>query len=162
MIVVADTSPICYLLLIGEIDLLPRLYGQVTIPHVVYEELAAPKSPPIIRNWIQQHPAWLEVQDVDCHKTGDFNDRDLDALDPGEIAAILLAEQSTTSLLIVDDLLGRQVAIARGISVTGLIGVLDAAAQQGLVDLPKAVIRLKATSFRISSVLVQSLLSKHN
>jgi len=35
MIVVSDTSPICYLLLIGEIELLPQLYGQVIIPRIV-------------------------------------------------------------------------------------------------------------------------------
>ena len=32
MIVVSDTSPIKYLLLIGQIDLLPRLFQQVIIP----------------------------------------------------------------------------------------------------------------------------------
>ena len=40
MIVVADTSPICYLLLIGGISLLPQLYGQVLIPQAVRQELA--------------------------------------------------------------------------------------------------------------------------
>jgi predicted nucleic acid-binding protein len=29
MIAVADTSPICYLILIGEIDLLPKIFGEV-------------------------------------------------------------------------------------------------------------------------------------
>jgi predicted nucleic acid-binding protein len=40
MIIVSDTSPICYLLLIGEIELLPQLYGQVLIPQAVQQELA--------------------------------------------------------------------------------------------------------------------------
>lgn len=35
MIVVSDTSPICYLLLINQIDILPTLYNSVTIPQVV-------------------------------------------------------------------------------------------------------------------------------
>ena len=39
MIVVSDTSPICYLLLIGEIELLPQLYSQVIIPRIVGQEL---------------------------------------------------------------------------------------------------------------------------
>jgi predicted nucleic acid-binding protein len=56
MIVVSDTSPICYLLLIGEIDILPQLYGQVIIPTTVYQELCDPKSPFLIRNWLQQIP----------------------------------------------------------------------------------------------------------
>jgi len=32
MIIVADTSPINYLVLIKEIEVLPRLYGKIVIP----------------------------------------------------------------------------------------------------------------------------------
>lgn len=32
MIAVADASPVCYLILIGEIDLLSRLFGGVLLP----------------------------------------------------------------------------------------------------------------------------------
>ncbi|MGF1491114.1 MAG: hypothetical protein ACFBSC_01395 [Microcoleaceae cyanobacterium] len=45
MIVVADTSPICYLVLIDQIGLLPRLYDQITIPDVVLRELQSPNAP---------------------------------------------------------------------------------------------------------------------
>ena len=39
MIVVADTSPLNYLVLIGQIDVLKHLYGQVLIPPAVLAEL---------------------------------------------------------------------------------------------------------------------------
>lgn len=39
MIVVADTSPINYLVLIEQIGILPKMYGRVVIPHTVREEL---------------------------------------------------------------------------------------------------------------------------
>jgi predicted nucleic acid-binding protein len=39
MIVIADTSPINYLLLIDQIDLLPRLFQQIVIPDVVRDEM---------------------------------------------------------------------------------------------------------------------------
>jgi len=39
MIVVADTSPVNYLVLIDEIDLLPIIFGKVLIPEAVMEEL---------------------------------------------------------------------------------------------------------------------------
>jgi predicted nucleic acid-binding protein len=35
MIVVADTSPINYLILIEEIDILPKMYGSVVVPQTV-------------------------------------------------------------------------------------------------------------------------------
>jgi predicted nucleic acid-binding protein len=39
MIVIADTSPLNYLVLIGEAEVLRRLYGQVVIPEAVLREL---------------------------------------------------------------------------------------------------------------------------
>jgi len=42
------------------------------------------------------------------------SDSDLDKLDPGEKAAIVLAEQQKADLIVIDDLLGRQVAKSRG------------------------------------------------
>jgi predicted nucleic acid-binding protein len=41
MVVVADTSPINYLVLIGQIDLLTRLYKRILIPPAVLAELKA-------------------------------------------------------------------------------------------------------------------------
>ena len=52
MIVVSDTSPICYLLLIDQINLLPRLYTQVIIPQAVCEELGAEESEVIFKFFI--------------------------------------------------------------------------------------------------------------
>jgi predicted nucleic acid-binding protein len=54
MIVVADTSPINYLILIGEIEILTKMYGRAVIPHAVREELLRPSAPEMVRNWISQ------------------------------------------------------------------------------------------------------------
>jgi predicted nucleic acid-binding protein len=40
MLVVADTSPVRYLVLVGAIDCLPKLYDAVVIPPAVRAELA--------------------------------------------------------------------------------------------------------------------------
>lgn len=45
-VVVADTSPIIYLVLIESIDLLRRLYRRVVIPEEVLRELSAPGRRP--------------------------------------------------------------------------------------------------------------------
>lgn len=156
MIVVADTSPICYLLLIGEIDLLPQLYGRVLIPQIVQQELADERSPAIVQAWINQPPSWLVIQTVNVP-----SDSDLDNLDPGERAAIVLAEQQGADLIIIDELSGRRVALSRQFRVTGLLGVLDEAARQNLIDLPGAIARLQQTTFRASLKLIESLLQQH-
>ncbi len=45
MIVVADNSPLHYLILIRQAELLRRLYGVVAIPDIVAMELRAARSP---------------------------------------------------------------------------------------------------------------------
>jgi predicted nucleic acid-binding protein len=56
MIVVADASPLHYLALIGQIDVLPILYGQVLIPPAVVVELSNPHTPPVVRQWAESLP----------------------------------------------------------------------------------------------------------
>ena len=52
MLVVADTSVFNYLLLLGQLPLLPTLYGQIIAPPVVLEvELPHPRSPVLVRAW---------------------------------------------------------------------------------------------------------------
>jgi len=51
MHVVADASPLRYLILIGHIDLLPTLFTQIIIPHAVLGELQRAQTPPVVRRW---------------------------------------------------------------------------------------------------------------
>jgi predicted nucleic acid-binding protein len=62
LIVVADTTPLNYLVLIDHIDLLPKLFEAVHIPTIVRDELAAAGAPQIVRDWITAPPAWLIVE----------------------------------------------------------------------------------------------------
>ncbi|HEV2914897.1 MAG TPA: hypothetical protein VGX92_16595, partial [Pyrinomonadaceae bacterium] len=64
MIVVADTSPINYLVLIGEIDSLPALYESVVIPEAVFNELQADETPEMVRAWAIKPPDWLTMSPV--------------------------------------------------------------------------------------------------
>ena len=42
MIVLSDTSPINYLILIGHIDILPTLFGQIVVPPAVHGHYIGP------------------------------------------------------------------------------------------------------------------------
>ena len=61
MVVVADTSPINYLVLISRIDLPASLYTRMLIPPAVLAELKHPVAPKIVRDWAYSAPVWLEV-----------------------------------------------------------------------------------------------------
>ncbi|KJH69649.1 DUF3368 domain-containing protein [Aliterella atlantica] len=156
MIVVSDTSPLCYLLLIDLIEVLPQLFERVIIPQKVRDELLAADAPEVVREWIFQPPDWLEVQTI----TGQF-DPALNQLDVGEQEAITLAIQLKVDLILLDDLAARCVATELQLEIVGLLGILGSAAEKGLIDFPRAITRLQQTSFRASSKLIDSLLQQY-
>jgi predicted nucleic acid-binding protein len=63
-----------------------------------------------------------------------------------------------TDLLLLDDWKARKLAQDRGLSITGLIGVLGMAIERSLVNPETAVERLRATTFRVSDHLLATLL----
>jgi len=106
-LVVADTGPINYLVLIGAIEVLPKLFQQVLVPAAVCNELSHADAPPPVRAFISKVPARLEIRpDPD---RGDDTAMDA-ALDEGERAAIALATSIGADLILMDDRAGVAVA----------------------------------------------------
>ena len=156
MKVVSNSSPICYLLLIGQIHLLPALFGHIHVPEAVCLELADEEAPDIVRNWIDHPPRWLKT-----HSISERPDSALDRLHMGERKAIVLAQQLAADLILLDEKAARGVASKAGLQVSGLLGVLDAAAARDMVDIAAAISHLTTTSFRASPRLLKSLLDRH-
>jgi predicted nucleic acid-binding protein len=155
MIVVADTSPINYLVLIGHIEILPHFYSRILIPPSVWKELQDRNTPDSVRNWVVQSPAWLEMRSL-CSEP----DPSLSFLDRGEREAIALAEELHAGRLIADDMLAREEAARRKLSVIGTLGVLRNAARSGLLHLPDALSKLQEASFYVAPNLIRSLLEE--
>jgi predicted nucleic acid-binding protein len=162
--VVSDTSPISYLVLIGREEVIAELYGEVLVPEAAYRELVHPRGPEVVRERISSSPSWMKVEasgsgeeelPLPKEKRGDLKE-----LDPGEREAILLAVREEAGLLLIDERAGRAVAGKFGITVTGTIGVLGAAAQKGLIDPARAAWDLRETTFRASADLYRWLLDK--
>lgn len=153
---IADTSPINYLIQIGQIELLPRLFERVMIPGTVQTELANSRAPLAVQRWIDNPPGWLEIPE-----TPDYAHLAAEGLDDGESAAIALAESRNAELLLIDDREGVRVATRRGLRTTGTLGVLDLAAAHGLVDFAAAITELERTNFRLPRALLMILLEKH-
>jgi predicted nucleic acid-binding protein len=155
MIVIADTTPLNYLVLIEQADLLPRLFGRVLIPPAVFEELQDTKTPEAIRIWIASRPSWLQIRQL--HLAPDAR---LDYLDAGEREAIALAEELKADQVLLDEAEGRQEASRRKLPFIGTLGVLRRAAQLDWIDLPSTLAQLQQTSFFVSAQLIQSLLDE--
>jgi predicted nucleic acid-binding protein len=151
LIVVADSSPLRYLIEIGAEELLLKLYGTVQIPREVLTELSRGKTPAMVRTWCNSAPAWLEVKVVTPNATLKFD------LGAGETAAIELALQSHADLLLIDDREAAGAAKSIGLNVTGTLGVLLAAHKEGLADGRNLFdLLLSATNFYRTSRLISS------
>lgn len=155
--VCADSSPLRYLILIGEARLLPLLYGNTLIPSIVFDELRHSRTPSMVREWIQDRAPWLHVAADEATVVLPLND-----LDPGELATIRLASHRGADLISMDD--RDAVRFTRehlGIAVLGTLGILDRAAELGLVELSGAIGRLRSTNSRVRPELVNTLFAKH-
>ncbi len=62
MIVVSDTSPLNYLILIKQDHVLPLLFSQLITTPEVLEEMRARGAQEAVREWASKPPVWLEVQ----------------------------------------------------------------------------------------------------
>jgi predicted nucleic acid-binding protein len=155
MAVVSNTSPLNYLILIGHAEILSTLYETVAIPHAVMDELTAASTPPSVREWALNQPAWLNVQ-----RPVDRVDSELEQIQIGERQAILLAKEIRPDFIILDDRKARRLAERRGLSVIGTLGVLTTAAEQGLMSFSEALEELKRTNFRVSPGLLESLVNR--
>jgi predicted nucleic acid-binding protein len=158
-LVVADTSPLNYLVLIEHIEVVHALFEKVFVPQVVRDELQHDETPESVRRWIAEPPSWIEI----VASSGQENDDPrLVRLDDGERAAIRVAVRIAAELLLMDDRDAVAVARSMGFAVTGTLGVLDLAARRGLVQLPDAVERLRNTSFRCRPDVFDALLARHS
>jgi predicted nucleic acid-binding protein len=157
MIVVADASPLNYLIQIQCETLLRELYGRVFVPAAVMEELRHPLAPSSVASWLLQVPSWIEVRVVRPQP-----DAALEVLDAGEREAIQLAQEQQADLLLIDERRGRMEARRRGISTTGTLGILLAAGKRELVDVESVFRRLiDDTSFRATQDVQENFLKQY-
>jgi predicted nucleic acid-binding protein len=150
MIVVSDTSPLNYLVLIEVVEVLPAIFGRVAVPPAVIEELQAPGAPDAVMAWIAAPPRWLEVRRPESSSMSL-------ALGRGEREAIRLASE-LSALCLIDDRKARREAERMGVRVTGLLGILAESRDRGLIDAEVVVERLTRTSFRASPALIAAIL----
>jgi predicted nucleic acid-binding protein len=155
-LIVADTSPLVYLVLIDHIEILPRLFDTVLLPDAVDAELRNPLAPAPVQVWASPLSSGIEVK----HVPNAPDDAALRPLGEGERAAIVLAFSIHADLVLIDERKGTRAAIDKGLVVTGTLGILRRAARRGLLNLAEAFDRLKQTNFRYQQEIMDKLLDQ--
>ena len=130
--VVANTTPLIALADIGKLDLLHQIYNEIYIPRAVQEEIISEPAKTLVSN-----SDWIKVIDIQNEsQKSTFSTR----LHSGEIEVILLSQEQNADLLIMDDNAAKKTAKFLGLSVTGTLGVIIKAKQEGLIDSVKEII----------------------
>ncbi|ARV58296.1 nucleic acid-binding protein [Nostocales cyanobacterium HT-58-2] len=159
MIVVSDTSPITNLAAIGRLELLQQLYARVLIPIAVYNEMVrANKSVPGAVE-VQTLP-WITTRAVvDSERVTEILENQ-ENIDLGEAEAIVLTLELNADLLLMDERRGRTLATGYGLKVTGLLGVLLQAKQNGFIPVVKPLLDqlIDQADFRVSNHLYTTIL----
>lgn len=130
MIVVTNTSPLLNLAVIGEARLLPELFGRVTAPNMVREEIDS------LRLRDQRFRSADTADAADFAAVRDSSRVALLSLhlDPGEAEAIALALELQADLILLDERRATRAARQLGLRTLGLLGVLLLAKRKGLID----------------------------
>jgi predicted nucleic acid-binding protein len=152
-LIVVDSSPLIGLALGGVFDELEDLYGTLMITRLVKDEVAGRGDLPgalelntaMRAGWIRVAPAPPETWQL----TG---------LDAGEASTLALAAKRPDSLVIIDDLVGRERAAELKIDTLDTAGVLLAMHEAGLVPQLKPVVaRLVRRGFTLPETALQAL-----
>jgi predicted nucleic acid-binding protein len=153
MLVVSDASPLNVLIRLGHADILAAIFKAVVIPPSVQQEMSRSTTPPEVRQWVAHPPPWLSVQSP-ANPVSPSERRHR-----GEEDAIRLALELNADAILLDEEKARIEAARAGLRVIGTVGILEQAADMGLIsDLKSVHDRLRNTDFFIrDSILIASL-----
>ncbi len=147
-IVISDTSSLILFHKIGELNLLRKVYDDITT------------TPEVADEFIEKLPDWIKIKIVNDKKYQESLETQVDL---GEASAIALAKEMDEPLLLLDDLKARKLAIKLNLKFTGTLGVINKAKQIGVIDKVKPYIeKLLSTNFRISENIINELLRINN
>ena len=156
-LVLSDTSPLIALSLIGRLDLLSALFGEITITDVVRAELLAGGD----------RPGQAAIASAVCEKLvrviGESKKEPLFLfLDEGEASTLRAAIQHDgPCLVLIDERAGRAVAAEYGIAHTGTVGVILQAKKRALIPSARTVFaELLTQDFRIAAGLMREALAR--
>ena len=155
---ISNTSPLLYLYRIGGLEWLSKLFDSVWLPPSVAEEFKEGKR----KGYDVPNPDdydWLEIVEPKVMPSEWLS---LD-LGPGELAAMALALENPSRIVLLDDMLARRTAQFAGLQVWGTLKVLLEAKSNKLINKVEPYItQLSESGMWISEEVRQRILSLAN
>ena len=150
--IVSNTSPLRYLIAVGQADLVQKVFHEVLIPPAVLTELMHPSGRDDVRRWVEQHPAWLSVRELRSRPPHELTS----TLDAGESEVLQLALEIHPDFILIDERLGRRIAASRGFAVIGALGLLlESYRQKYILDPIRILNQMRYIGFRVSQPLYE-------
>ena len=127
--VIVNSTPIIALSAVDRLNLLKDLYGTIIIPSAVSNEIRA-KNKSKAQTQLEISSDWIQVKDiVNEAQKQTFRTQ----LHEGEVEVLILGQELSADLLIIDDYTARKYAKYHGFNVIGTVGIFLLAKSKGFV-----------------------------
>ena len=156
-LVLSDASPLIGLSFVDGLEWLRELFGTVWIPQEVAREVLPGQERPGEAAIVEAlESGWL------CLREGPRSPAPLPELDEGESACIRIAlGHGEPTLVLMDERMGRALALEAGIRVAGTAAVIGMARRRGLIPSARAVFeQLHQSEFRIAADVIRTVLDR--
>jgi predicted nucleic acid-binding protein len=151
---VINTGPVLALAAAGQLDILRDLFAKVTVPYEVVQEIEAGGRTQFAREEFRA-ASWLDKRSVSISLPPLLQS----TLDPGEAAVGALATAERIPTVAIDETVGRRIARLHGLTVTGSLGILIQAKQQGrAITLRTAIAGMRQHGIWLSEALERECL----
>ena len=150
--VVVNTTPLIALSHVGQLDILKKLYGEIIIPEAVYRELSI-KTESICKKAVDDSLEWVRVENI---KNQMAKAMYKPHLHDGEVEVMILSKEIAADVVIIDDANAKKHAKYLGLPVTGTLGVLIKAKQEGYINELKPILnQMSENGIYISQSLME-------
>lgn len=127
--VIVNSTPLIALCHVDHLDILKKLYGEVTIPEAVYREISVKEDSACKRD-VENARDWLHIEKIQNEMAKTMYKTQLH---DGEVEVMILAKELGADLVVIDDQNAKKHAKYLGLPVTGTLGILIKAKQQGII-----------------------------
>ncbi|MHA1301333.1 MAG: DUF3368 domain-containing protein [Candidatus Helarchaeota archaeon] len=158
--IISNSSPLIAFIKKRDFGLLKSLFGNITIPHAVYNEITnTPKNLVDERKILDVaiQDKFIKVKKIQSFRFPDLN------LGKGELEAINLAFEINNPLLLIDEKKGIKVANTFNIQTLGTLGILLLAKKKGIRKFDELIENIETLikeNFYLSSDLITKFIKE--